>query len=119
MQLQDFLKILQKRNSGKKLNSDGRTITINEYSWKNEKKFLESLDKNLTTFITELTKEKTVLKKQSCESSITIGSNIDNDGKYDSKYDDEDDDTILFKFKHVTRSEYYSISIKLFIKRNW
>ena len=58
-----FENITGKETPEKKLNSDGRTITINEYSWKNEKKFLESLDKNLTTFITELTKEKIVLKK--------------------------------------------------------
>ena len=53
-----FENITGKETPKKTLNSNGTTITINEYSWKNEKKFLESLDKNLTTFITELIKKK-------------------------------------------------------------
>ena len=84
-----FDNITGKKNTPKKtLNSNGTVITIDEYSWKNEKKFLESLNINLEGFIEKLSKKDNIEKKQSCESSITIGSNIDNDGKYD-KDDDE------------------------------
>lgn len=98
----------KKTTPEKTLNNNETVVTIDEYSWNNEKIFLDSLNKNLEGFIVKLSNKNVIERKQSCESSITIGSNIDNDGKYDKDDDEKESKLNLSKLPEINIIVYPS-----------
>ena len=74
-------------SSEKKLSHNGKTVNIDEFTWINKKDFTNDLQANLENSITNINGMK-LETKQDCNSSIILGSNIDN--KHDDKEGNND-----------------------------
>ena len=74
-------------SSEKKLSHNGKTVNIDEFTWINKKDFMNDLQAHLQKSIKKINDIK-LETKQECNSSIILGSNIDN--KYDDKEDDNE-----------------------------
>lgn len=74
-------------SSEKKLSHNGKTVNIDEFTWTNKKNFMNNLENSLQGNLNNINK-KTLETKQDCNSSIILGSNIDN--KHDDKEGNND-----------------------------
>ena len=77
----------------KKLSHNGKTVNIDEFTWINKKDFMNDLQADLEKSIKKINDIK-LETKQECNSSIILGSNIDN--KHDDK--EGNNDNLLSKF---------------------